>query len=105
MPAVARAVKLHSEAEAELQASVSFYRDRGGEKLANRFKEHVEAGFRTILANPERFPPARDIRGVHKFRLKHFPFALLYIRRADHIWIVAVAHGSRKPGYWGNRVA
>src|ERR1044071_454507 len=98
-----KSVRLHSEARADLQASVSSYRERGGEKLAVRFKEHVEAGFRAILANPERFPPVGDIPGVQKFRLKHFPFALLYIRRPDHIWIVAVAHGSRKPGYWMHR--
>ena len=104
MPTGPRALKLHSEAEAELQTSVSFYRGRGGDRLAERFKEHVEAGFRAILANPERFPPARDIPGVQKFRLKHFPFAPLYIRRSKYIWIVAVAHGSRRPGYWTQRV-
>src|ERR1051326_9216022 len=103
MPTGPTVVKLHSEAKAELQASVSFYRERGGDQLGNRFKEHVEAAFRAILANPERFPPTRDIPGVQKFRLKHFPFALLYIQRPDHIWIVAVAHGSRKPGYWMHR--
>ena len=80
MPTGPRAVKLHSEAQAALKASVSFYREWGGDRLADRFKEHVEAGFRAILANPERFPPARDIPGVQKFRLKHFPFALLYIQ-------------------------
>jgi len=104
MPTRSRALKLHSQAQAELQTSVSFYRERGGERLAERFKEHVEAGFKAIMANPERFPPARDIPGVRKFRLKHFPFALLFIRRTANIWIVAVAHGSRKPGYWTHRV-
>ncbi len=104
MPTRPRALKLHSEAKAELQTSVSFYRERGGERLAERFKEHVEAGFRAIMSNPERFPPARDIPGAQKFRLKHFPFALIYIRRPNYIWIVAVAHGSRKPGYWMHRI-
>jgi toxin ParE1/3/4 len=104
MPAHSPALKLHSEAKAELQVSVSYYRERGGAKLAKRFKEHIKAGYKAILANPERFPPARDLPGVQKFRLRHFPFALLYVRRPDYIWIVAVAHGSRKPGYWTDRV-
>jgi toxin ParE1/3/4 len=104
MPTDPRTVRLHSEAEAELHAAVSFYREQGGDRLAERFKEHVEAALMTILANPERFPPVRDVSGVQKFRLKHFPFALLYIRRPDYIWIVAVAHGSRKPGYWTHRM-
>src|SRR2546429_7045342 len=104
MPTGSTALKLHSEAKAELRVSVKYYRDRGGERLAQRFKQHVKAGYKAILANPERFPPARDLPGVQKFRLKHFPFTLLYVRRPDYIWIVAVAHGSRKPGYWTHRV-
>src|SRR4051794_17869130 len=104
MPASARVLTLHSEALAELQDSVSFYRHRGGDHLANRFKHHVEAGFHAIVANPARFPPVKEIPGVRRFRLKHFPFALLYVTRPASIWILAVAHGSRKPGYWKYRV-
>jgi hypothetical protein len=28
----------------------------------------------------------------------------LNINQADYLWVVAVAHGSRKPGYWKKRV-
>ena len=104
MPTGAWALKLHSEAEAELRTSVNFYRECGGDRLAERFKQHVDEAFQAILANPERFAPTRDLPEVRKFRLKHFPFALLYVQRRDHIWIVAVAHGSRKPAYWMKRV-
>ena len=55
MPKGPRALKLHPEAESELQLSVAFYRERGGDKLAERFKEHVNAGFEAIVANPDRF--------------------------------------------------
>src|ERR1035441_1486470 len=27
-----------------------------------------------------------------------------YIDRTDYLWVMAVAHGSRKPGYWKQRV-
>ena len=53
MPTHPRSLKLHSEAEAELEQSVFFYRERGGDQLAERFKAHVGAGFKSILANPE----------------------------------------------------
>jgi toxin ParE1/3/4 len=104
MPTRVKPLKLHPDARFELQESVTFYRNRGGEGLAQRFKQHVNAAFKAILKNPERFPPAPELTGVQKFRLKHFPFAVLYIRRPDYLWIVAVAHGSRKPGYWKYRV-
>src|SRR5262245_15290610 len=105
MPPRPRLLKLHSGAQVELQDSVDFYRDRGGNSLAERFKQHVEAGFRAIVANPERFPQVKDVPGVRRLRLKHFPFALLFVHRSDHIWVVAVAHGSRKPGYWKKRAS
>jgi toxin ParE1/3/4 len=104
MPPQGKTVKLHPEARIELQASVSFYRERAGEPWALRFKERVAEGLRAIVANPERYPPERDMPGVRKFRLTQFPFSLLYINRADCLWVVAVAHGSRKPGYWKPRV-
>jgi toxin ParE1/3/4 len=100
-----KVLRLHSEATAELADSVSFYRDRGGGRLADRFKQHVLQGYNAIIANPDRYPPERDVPGVQKFRLKHFPFSILYINRPDHIWIVAIAHGSRKPGYWKDRIS
>ena len=50
------------------------------------------------------YPPVPDMPGGQRFRLTQFPFSLLYINRADYLWVVAVAHGSRKPGYWKKRV-
>jgi toxin ParE1/3/4 len=104
MPPQGKVVKLHPEARIELQASVSFYRERAGEPWASRFKERVAEGLKAIAANPERYPPVPDMPGVQKFRLKQFPFSLLYINRGDSLWVVAIAHGSRKPGYWKQRV-
>jgi hypothetical protein len=43
-------------------------------------------------------------RHEFKFRLTQFPCSLLYINRADYLWVVAVAHGSRMPAYWKRRV-
>jgi hypothetical protein len=50
------------------------------------------------------YPPVPDMPVVHRFRLTQFPFSLLYINRADYLWVMAVSHGSRKPGYWKQRV-
>lgn len=103
MPPQGKAVKLHAEARAELQKSVAFYRERGGERWAEQFKQRVAEGLRIIAANPERYPPAPDVPEVQRYRLKQFPFSLLYLNRADSIWVIAIAHGSRKPGYWKER--
>lgn len=44
-------------------------------------------------------PPARRHFGGT------FPFAIVYIEEPDRIWIVAVMHFKRRPGYWHGRVA
>jgi hypothetical protein len=54
MPARPKQLKLHSDAKAELQESVSFYRERGGDRLADRFKQHLEAAFQTIVSARDR---------------------------------------------------
>ncbi|MCI0746195.1 MAG: type II toxin-antitoxin system RelE/ParE family toxin [Verrucomicrobia subdivision 3 bacterium] len=61
------------EAQAELQESVEFYGERGGDRLAERFKQHLKAAFKAIQANPERFRRVADRPGVQKFRLKFNP--------------------------------
>src|SRR2546430_11459053 len=100
MPRPRKAVKLHPEARAELKESVEFYRERAGERWAVRFKQRVAEGLHAIAVNPERYRPAPNMPGVQKVRLRQFPFSLLYINRADYVWVVAVAHGRRKPDYW-----
>jgi plasmid stabilization system protein ParE len=70
MPHALKLLRLHPEAAAELQDSINFYRERGGEQLAQRFKLHIEAGFRGIIENPEMFSPVRDLLEVTRYN--HF---------------------------------
>jgi toxin ParE1/3/4 len=104
MPGGRKPVNLHAEARAELKDSVTFYRTRGGDVLAARFKQEVAQVFETIRNDPERFPPGTDVPGVQKCRLIHFPFSILYLNEPRRIWIVAIVHSKRRPGYWQHRV-
>ena len=105
MPRQGKPVQLHPEARVELQESVSFCRNRGGELWAVRFKQWVADGLNILASKPEGHPPEPGLVGVQKLRLKQFPFSLIFVNRADYVWVVAVAHGSRRPGYWKNRIA
>jgi len=105
MPSRDKPIRLHVEARAELQTSVTFYRERAGQHWVARFKQRVAEGFKTIAANPQRHPPVPGLPEVRKLRIEQFPFSLLYVERADYIWVVAIAHGSRKPGYWKDRIS
>jgi toxin ParE1/3/4 len=105
MPGSSKALRLHAEARDELRESVEFYRQRAGEWLVDQFKRRIVEGLNALVADPERYPVVRDLPEVQRIRIKQFPFSLLYINRPDFVWIVAVAHGSRKPGYWKQRIS
>ena len=72
--------------------------------MAERFKSVVLAGLNTISEHPERFAPTREIPEARKLRLRKFPFSIIYIDRPEVVWVVAVAHGSRRAGYWKERL-
>ena len=52
------------------------------------------------------FPEAsQEIRpGIRKYVLRKFRYALIYALENDGLVILAVAHASRRPGYWVDRV-
>ena len=33
-----------------------------------------------------------------------FPYAVIYVEKPDSVWIVAVMHTKRQPGYWRERL-
>jgi hypothetical protein len=62
----------------------------------------MERLFQEISADPERFrkfdPPAR------RHFSRDFPYAVIFVEKPDHIWVVAVMHMKRQPGYWHTRL-
>jgi len=55
-----------------------------------------------ILRHPElaRLRP----KGYRRVNLHAFPHYIAYVIRGDTIWIVAIAHGYRRPEFWIGRV-
>ncbi len=94
----------HPEATQEFDSSALYYeQQRAG--LGERFQEVVFSAEETVSRNPKigikTFYGAGSIR---KYHLSYFPFNLFYCEQPDAIWILAVAHDSRKPGYWTERI-
>ena len=89
------------EADAEFAEAVRYYAEIDPE-LGVRFYREMEQLIREVCVSPERFfmfnPPARRHLSVV------FPYAVVYVARPDDVWIVAVMHLKRKPGYWRNRL-
>jgi plasmid stabilization system protein ParE len=93
--------EFHPEAEREIyEASLRYELDVPG--LGRRFADEVERAVDVLLAYPE--IGARLDDHLRHFVLRKFPFSIIYAASADLVSIVAVAHGSREPGYWRPRI-
>ena len=93
--------EFHPEALFELESAAYFYADcQSGLEL--RFIDAVHSAIRRACDAPERW---RLFEGDIRRILVHvFPYAVLYSIEKDFLYIIAVMHSSRKPGYWRNRV-
>jgi len=94
-------VKYHPEAHLEVAESALFY-DGRQVGLGERFLAAVEETEQSVRTYPASGTPSE--KGTRRQRVKKFPFALVYREYSDHLLVVAVAHFSRKPGYWRQRV-
>ena len=69
--------------------------------LGERFGDEVERVVELLLENPKLGAP---IDGeIRHFVLRRFPHSVIYAVINDVLYILAVAHGSRAPGYWEKR--
>ena len=93
--------RYHPLARSELIASALFY-DKRNRGLGERFFSAVEATEAQICENPLRGQLFEA--GTRKLSVKKFPFALIYKEFPDSVMVFAVAHFSRKPGYWLERL-
>jgi hypothetical protein len=66
--------------------------------LGRRFYAEFLAARQFIQTNPLLGTPGDY--GTRKWNLRVFPYKLIYRDFPDLILIVAVAHDSRRPGYW-----
>ncbi|MDH4165627.1 MAG: type II toxin-antitoxin system RelE/ParE family toxin [Gammaproteobacteria bacterium] len=93
--------EFHPEAEQELYEAASRYESEVSE-LGFRFADEVERVILLLLDRPELGSRLDD--ELRHFVLRRFPFSVVYAVASDVVYIVAVAHGSREPGYWRPRV-
>jgi len=90
----------HPEAQAEYEDAILWYQTRS-RAVSLRFENEVERVIRLIETNPEGFAKYDDF---HRFALlRRFPYSVVYQAFGNTIFVVAVAHGSRLPGYWSER--
>lgn len=91
----------HPEADAEFIAALERYASITPE-LGGRFYDEIYRLVAEACTMPKVFrfihPPARRVLS------SDFPFGLIYVDQPDRIWVLAVMHLHRAPGYWRHRL-
>ncbi len=85
-------IDFHPNAAAEARDAADYY-------------EGIRAGlgsdFRAALARIRE--NAAESGSIRVCPLHGFPYSVFYEELADRIWVAAVGHDSRRPGYWSRR--
>ena len=92
---------VHSKAELELWQAVAYYEEiRHG--LGLDLEREIRHAFSEIREAPQIWPQKKY--GTRCYLLKRFPYAIYFLELDDKIWIVAIAHTSRRPYYRRKRI-
>ena len=94
-------VIFHPEASDEMFESARFF-DEKSAGLGSDFISAIQESTRRITQFPQSGPIEKW--NIRKCLVHGFPFTLLYEVSQDLIFIVAVMHQHRRPGYWARRL-
>jgi plasmid stabilization system protein ParE len=99
-----REVRYLDAARADFDAAVSWHETQRSRDAASRFLEQIGASIERIADLPLAWPPSKLDSRVHVRQLRRIRYAIFYLLSADAITVVAIAHTSRRPGYWLERI-
>ena len=94
-------VVVHAEARRELFEASEYYSQRR-EGYGSLFIDAVEREFALLLEFPRIGKPA--VLGTRRRILRGWPYSIVYQPILGGIYVIALAHHRRKPGYWRKRV-
>ena len=90
----------HPEAEKEFLQSIQYY-EMCMQGLGYDFALEVYSTIQNIVQYPNAWPIL--IEGMRRCQTRRFPCGVIYSIQKDEIYILAVMHLHREPGYWEKR--
>lgn len=96
---------LEEAAEEAAEAAAWYEAEMPG--LGNDFSGAVDAAIDLIEENILPLLPMSGeagALGAKRIILKRFPYDIVFLERSGEALVIAVAHHSRKPGYWRDRL-
>lgn len=94
-------VEFHPEAQNEFVSAARFYEDHR-QGLGLDFTLTIQRTYERLLDSPASGAPFG--RRLRRVLVPKFPYGLLYRVEIDRIYIIAVMHLHRRPGYWRSRL-
>lgn len=93
-------------ARRDFRSSIAWYEGQAG--LGSEFIAAVESAYRRIERESETLPSAENPwpshrRDIRRCPVDGFPYQVIFEIQPEELVILAVAHGSRRPGYWSRR--
>ena len=95
-------VRIHRLAVAEIDHEVDYYESRQS-GLGAELEDEIDVVLSLIERFPEAAPRWRDRDDLRVAVLDRFPFTVPYQIVGTEIVVLALAHTSRRHGYWARR--
>lgn len=88
----------------DAEQAIDYYLGEAGPDVAFGFIDALEAAYRLIRENPgggsPRWGDEVNLPGLRSRRLKHFPYLVFFMERADHIDVWRILHAERDIPTW-----
>jgi len=94
-------LRIHEEARREANLATVRYAERSI-PVSRRFRDELLWAFSRAASSPGRYPSY--LHGTRRVLLKKFPYFVVFFDWQDEVFVVAVAHAKRRPGYWSKRI-
>ena len=91
----------HPDAGEEYARAVEYYAAITPE-LGSRFHDEIERLIREVRRQPDRFFRFSPL--AQRALARKFPYSLVYLDEPDRVWVVAIMHAKRRPGYRRERL-
>ena len=101
-----RRIRVDSQAAQELEEAAAWY-DTESPGAGGRLLDAFENALTLLREDPlplVRVPGEAGALGARRLLLHRFPFDIVVVEEGDALVVIAVAHQSRRPGYWMERL-
>lgn len=88
-------------ARAEFAYAARWYAEQAGRFYATEFRNEVHRTLTLLCGHPGMGTPAKN--NTRHMVVHRYPYSIVYRIDSDNLHVLAVAHHSRRPGYWLGR--